>query len=154
MRDLTEEHMQRLNIHLPKPNNPLNGYVSVKQVGRLLYTAGQDCRINGELQYEGKLGEELTIEEGKHAAEIVMLNLLAAIKQHTGSLDSIKQVVKILAFVNSTNTFADQPHVIDGASDLLNRILKERGTHARSAVSANSLPFHTPVEIEMIVELK
>ncbi|WP_260681947.1 RidA family protein [Alkalicoccobacillus porphyridii] len=154
MLDSTEQQMQSKGIYLPSPNLPLNGYVSVKQVGNLLYTAGQDCRVNGELQYKGKLGKDLTIEEGKHAAEIVMLNLLAAIKLHTGNLDEIKQVVKLLAFVNSTATFADQPLVIDGASALLIKSLGERGEHARSAVSANSLPYHTPIEIEMIVELK
>ncbi|WP_413375526.1 RidA family protein [Alkalihalobacillus sp. 1P02AB] len=148
-----EERIKDLGLELPTPNNPMNGYVSVKQVGNLLFTAGQDCRLNGELVYKGKLGKDLNVEEGQKAARIVMMNLLAAVKQHTGSLDSIKQIVKVLGFVNSTNEFADQPHVIDGASNLLIEMLGEKGKHARSAISSNSLPFHTPVEIEMIVEL-
>jgi enamine deaminase RidA (YjgF/YER057c/UK114 family) len=129
-------------------------YVPAKQVGSIVYTSGCDCRINGVLMFEGKVGSDLTVEQGYAAARQVAINLLAVLKAHLGDLDRIKQVVKMLAFVNSANGFVEQPYVINGASDLLEEVLGEKGRHARSAISANELPFNTPVEIELIVEVE
>jgi enamine deaminase RidA (YjgF/YER057c/UK114 family) len=104
--------------------------------------------------YEGKLGRDLTVEQGAAAARQTAINLLTVLKHHIGDLDRIKQIVKVLGWVNSTDEFADQPSVINGASLFLEEVFGERGKHARSAIGTNSLPFNTPVEIEMIVELE
>lgn len=149
-----EERLKALNIQLPNLPEPKFAYVSTKKVKNLVYTSGFDCRENGELQYKGKLGKDLTIEEGYEAARLTMLNCLAAIRDEIGHLGKVKQIVKVLGFVNSAPGFVEQPLVINGASDLLHEIFGERGEHARSAISANELPFGTPVEIEMIVEVE
>ncbi|MDQ0338302.1 enamine deaminase RidA (YjgF/YER057c/UK114 family) [Caldalkalibacillus uzonensis] len=149
-----EEKLKRLGINLPEAPRPAAEYVPARTVGNLVYTSGQDCRVNGVLKYKGKVGKDLTVEEGYDAARQTMINLLAVLKEHIGDLDRIKQVVKLLGFVNSAEGFVEQPYVINGASELLEEIFGERGKHARSAISANELPFDTPVEIEMIVEIE
>lgn len=149
-----ENRLLELGIALPKPLKPKFIYVSAKRVGNLLYTSGQDCRIDGKLKYEGKVGKELTIEQGQDAARITAINCLAVIKDQIGDLDKVKQVVKLLGFVNSADGFADQPDVMNGASQLIEEVFGDKGKHARSAVASNELPFNTPVEIEMIVEIE
>ncbi len=148
-----EKRLAELGITLPKAEKPKAVYVPAKTVGNLVFTSGQDCRVNGELKYKGKVGKDLTLEEGYDAARQTMINILAVLKEHLGDLDRIKQVVKVLGFVNSAPGFVEQPYVINGASELLEAVFGERGKHARSALSANELPFDTPVEIEMIVEI-
>jgi enamine deaminase RidA (YjgF/YER057c/UK114 family) len=118
-------------------------------VGNLLFTAGQ-----GVDQYHGKLGENLTLEEGYAASRQSMLNLLAVVQHELGSLNKVKRIVKLLGFVNCTEDFTDQPKVINGASDLLVNIFGEKGRHARSAVGMAQLPGGTAIEIEMIVEIE
>ncbi|MDN4076029.1 RidA family protein [Fictibacillus terranigra] len=149
-----EQKLKELNIELGKVPAPAAVYVPAKTVGNLVYTSGADCRINGELMFKGKVGCDLTVEQGYEAARQVMINLLAVLKEHLGDLDRIKQVVKLLAFVNSADGFVEQPFVINGASELLEEVFGEKGKHARSAISSNELPFNTPVEIEMIVEFE
>jgi len=149
-----EERIIELGIILPEAPKPAAAYVPAKTVGNLVYTSGQDCRVNGVLKYEGKIGSDLTVEQGYDAARQTMINLLAVLKAHLGNLDRVKQVVKLLAFVNSADGFVQQPYVINGASELLEQIFGENGKHARSAISSNELPFNTPVEIEMIVEIE
>lgn len=141
-------------IVLEKVPTPVAEYVPAKTVGNVVYTSGCDCRINGVLKYQGKVGLDLTVEEGYDAARQVMINILAVLKQHLGELDRVKQVVKMLAFVNSADGFVHQPYVVNGASQLLVEIFGEKGRHARSAISSNELPFNTPVEIELIVEIE
>ena len=148
-----EKKLESLGIELPPAAKPVAAYVPAKTVGKLVYTSGQDCRVDGILKYEGKVGSDLSIEEGYDAARQTMINCLAVLKEHIGDLDRVKQVIKLLGFVNSADGFVKQPFVINGASELLIEIFGEKGKHARSAVSANELPFDTPVEIEMIVEL-
>ncbi|WP_068787303.1 RidA family protein [Paenibacillus phocaensis] len=150
----TEQRLEKLGITLEKVPVPVAQYVPAKTAGKLVYTSGCDCRKGGVLKYKGKLGRELTIEEGVDAARQVMINILAVLKEHIGELDRVKQVVKMLAFVNSADGFVEQPYVINGASELLVEVFGEKGRHARSAISANELPFDTPVEIELIVELE
>ncbi len=149
-----ERKLEELGIVLGKVPTPVAEYVPAKTVGNLVYTSGCDCRINGKLMYEGKVGSDLTIEQGKEAARQVMINIIAVLKEHLGDLDRVKQVVKMLAFVNSADGFAEQPFVINGASELLVEVFGEKGKHARAAISANELPFNTPVEIELIVEIE
>lgn len=149
-----ERALEEKGIRLGKVPPAVAAYVPAKQVGNLVYTSGNDCRIDGVLMMTGKVGSDLTVEQGYAAARQVAINLLAVLKEHLGELDRIKQVVKMLAFVNSAPGFVEQPFVINGASDLLIEVFGEKGKHARSAISSNELPFDTPVEIELIVELE
>lgn len=149
-----EQRLQELGITLPEPPPVAAIYVPAVTVGNLVYTSGNDCRVAGKLMFQGKLGQELTIEEGQLAARQTMINLLAVLKAHLGDLDKTDRIVKLLAFVNSAPGFADQPYVINGASALLEEVFGEQGRHARSAIGTSELPFHTPVEIEMIVQIK
>lgn len=149
-----EKRLLEVGVEIPAAPEPKAVYVPVKRVGNLLYTSGQDCRVNGKLKYEGKVGSDLTVEEGYDAARQVAINCLSVLKQEISDLDQIKQVVKLLGFVNSADGFVEQPYVINGASELLEEAFGEKGKHARSAISSNELPFNTPVEIEMIVEME
>lgn len=149
-----EHKLEQLGIKLPEAPTPVVAFVTAKTAGNLVFTSGQDCRINGVLKYEGKVGSVLTVEQGYDAARQTMINLLAVLKGHLGDLDRIKQVVKLLAYVNSAKGFVEQPYVINGASELLEEVFGEKGKHSRSALAANELPFNTPVEIEMIVEIE
>ncbi|MGG4495950.1 RidA family protein [Brevibacillus reuszeri] len=149
-----EQRLQELGITLPEPPPVAAIYVPAVTVGSLVYTSGNDCHVDGKLMFQGKLGQELTIEQGQLAARQTMINLLAVLKAHLGDLDKIERIVKLLAFVNSAPGFADQPYVINGASALLEEVFGEQGRHARSAIGTSELPFHTPVEIEMIVQIK
>ncbi|MFF2483309.1 RidA family protein [Paenibacillus sp. NPDC058071] len=149
-----EKRLAELGITLPETTAPKFSYIPVNQTGNLIYTSGFDCRINGILMYEGKVGSDLTIEQGQEAARQVVINLLAAMKAYLGDLDRVVKIVKILGFVNSAPGFGDQPYVMNGASDLLISVFGENGRHARSAIGTSDLPFHTPVEIELIAEIR
>jgi enamine deaminase RidA (YjgF/YER057c/UK114 family) len=149
-----EKRLEQLGIELEAVPTPVAKYVPAKTVGNLVYTSGNDCRIKGILMYEGKVGSDLTIEQGAAAARQVAINLISVLKDHLGDLDRVKQVVKMLAFVNSAPGFVEQPYVINGASELLEQVFGDKGLHARSAISSNELPFNTPVEIELIVEIE
>lgn len=149
-----EQRLQELGITLPPSPEPRFTYIPCNQTGNLIYLSGQDCRINGELMFEGKLGREVTIEQGQAAARQTIINCLAVMKGYLGDLDRVVKIVKMLGFVNSAPGFGDQPYVINGASDLLVAVFGEKGKHARSAIGTSDLPFHTPVEIELIVEVR
>lgn len=149
-----ETKLNNMGIQLSDPPKPAAVYVPAKKFGNFVYTSGQDCRVDGKLLYEGKVGSDLTIEQGYEAAKQTMINCLSVLKAEIGDLDKIKQVVKVLGFVNSAEGFVEQPYVINGASELLIEVFGEEGKHARSAISSNELPFNTPVEIEMIVEIE
>ncbi|KQX62973.1 RidA family protein [Paenibacillus sp. Root444D2] len=149
-----EQRLQELGITLPASPEPRFTYIPCNQTGNLIYLSGQDCRINGELMYEGKLGREVTIEQGQEAARQTIINCLAVMKGYLGDLNRVVKIVKMLGFVNSAPGFGDQPYVINGASDLLVAVFGEKGKHARSAIGTSDLPFHTPVEIELIVEVR
>lgn len=149
-----EQRLAELGIELPAAPKPAASYVPAMTFGDLVYTSGNDCRIKGKLMYEGKLGKDLTIEQGQEAARQTAINLLAVLKEHLGDLDRITQVVKVLGFVNSTPGFVEQPYVINGASNFFIEVFGEKGVHARSALGTSDLPFNTPVEIEMIVKIE
>jgi len=149
-----EKKLKAMGIILPDIPKPVASYVPCVQTGKLVYTSGQASKKDGTLIYKGKLGKDLTVEEGYEAAKISIINCLAILKGHLGSLDRVTRVVKLLGFVASTPEFDQQPYVINGASDLLIKIFGEKGRHARSAIGTNILPFGTPVEIEMIVEIE
>lgn len=149
-----ENRLKELNITLPEPLTPRSVYIPAVTTGNLVYTSGTVCKLDGKLMFEGKLGRDLTIEQGQQAAREAMINLLATLKTHLGDLDRIVKVVKLLAFVNSAPGFVEQPYVINAASELLEQIFGVNGKHARSAIGTSELPFNAPVEIEMIVEIK
>jgi len=148
------DRLEELGMELPKPPTPAGLYMPCRRVGNLLYTSGQDCRIDGELAYSGKVGQDLTIEEGYEAARLTMMNCLAVIEQELGDLNKVNKFIKLLGFINTSNDFIEQPSVMNGASQVLLDVFGEAGKHARTALSANSLPFNIPLEIEMIIELK
>ena len=152
-----EKKLSSMGLELPPIPTPVANYVSAVQVGSLLFLSGHAPGLlkDGKVQFiQGKVGKDLTTEEGYEAAKQVMLNLLQSIKKTIGDLDKVKRVVKLLGFVNCTEDFPDQPTVINGASDLLVELYGERGRHARSAVGMYQLPFGIAVEIEMIVEVE
>lgn len=149
-----EEKIKKMGIEIPEVAKPVASYVPFRSVGNLIYISGQDCRVNGKLKYEGKVGRDVTEKEAYEAARITAINLLAILKSAIGNLDKVVKIVNLHGFVNSADGFVRQPMVINGASDLLLEIFGEKGKHSRCALSANELPFNTPVEIEMIVEVK
>jgi enamine deaminase RidA (YjgF/YER057c/UK114 family) len=149
-----EEKLHELGYTLPEPPTPKGVYVTALEVDGMVYTSGSSCFEGGKLKYQGKVGAQLTVEQGYDACRITMLNLLSVLKQHLGDLDRIEQVVKLTGYVASAPGFGMQPGVINGASELLGQVLGDRGKHARSAMGVNELPMDSPVEIEMIVKLK
>jgi enamine deaminase RidA (YjgF/YER057c/UK114 family) len=146
--------LAELGLELPEAPKPAAAYVPAVRTGDLVFVSGQGTRVNGEWTYQGRVGEKYALEDGYKAAQLVMLNALAVLKQEIGDLDRVKRVVKLLGWVNSAPDFNQQPYVINGASELLEKVFGDRGKHARSAVSAHVLPFDTTVEIEMIVEVE
>lgn len=148
-----EKKLNEMGIIVPDVPKPAASYIPAVQTGNLVFTAGQGCKKNGVLVYKGKLGHDLNVKEGYEAARISIVNCLAILKGHLGDLDRIKRIVKLLGFVASAPGFDQQPYVINGASELLITVFGEKGKHARSAIGVNELPFGTPVEIEMIVEI-
>ena len=149
-----EDELRELGYALPEAPTPKGVYVTAVEVDSMVYTAGSSAFEDGKLKYQGKLGADLTVEEGYDAARLTMLNLLSVVKQHVGDLDRINRVVKVTGFVASAPDFNRQPEVLNGASELLGEVLGERGKHARSAVGVNELPMNTCIEIEMIVKLR
>ena len=149
-----EKKLKELGITLPQAPKPLANYVPAVRVGNLLFVSGHGPYNDGKAITSGKLGKELTIEQGYQTARNVALNCLASVKATIGDLDKVKRVVKLLGMVNCTEDFKDQPKVMNGASDLLVEIFGEKGKHARSAVGVASLPNGVPVEIEMILEVE
>jgi enamine deaminase RidA (YjgF/YER057c/UK114 family) len=149
-----EEKLKEIGLELPPAVQPVANYVTAVRTGNLVFLSGQGpFREDGTL-IAGKIGSDLTQEEGYEAARRVGLGLLAALKSEIGDLDKVRRVVKLLGMVNCMPDFVDQPKVINGASDLLVDIFGDKGKHARSAVGMNALPMNIAVEIEMIVEVE
>ena len=149
-----EENLKKLNIELPNAPSPVGAYVAYKKINNLVYVSGQvSFKSNGEL-IKGKLGLDLTIEQGQAAARDCAINIISQIKAACdGDLNKVKNCVKLTGFVNSTDNFIDQPKVINGASELIAKVFEDNGKHARAAVSVNSLPLGAAVEVEAIFEI-
>jgi len=150
---MIEERIKELGYQLPETPKPVAAYVPALLVDNLVFTAGQIPLVNGEVKFKGKLGKDIMIDEGRKAAETCALNCLAAVKGVIGDLDKIEQIIKLTVFVNSTESFTNQPQVANGASELIEKIFGEKGKHVRSAVGVNELPLNAAVEIEMIVKI-
>lgn len=148
-----EEKLRELGLELPPPPAAVANYVGAVRVGNLLFVSGHGPVKDGK-HVVGKVGRDLTREEGYEAARLVALNMLATVKAALGDLDKVKRFVKVLGFVNSTEDFLEQPKVINGASDLFTALYGDAGKHARSAIGMFVLPFGIPVEIEMVVEVE
>lgn len=148
-----ESKLQELRLTLPDPPKPVANYVPVVRVGNLLFLSGVLPSRDGQLIMTGKLGQDLSIEQGVEAARVAVLNGVSIIRSVAGSLDHVKQIVKMVGHIASAPGFTDQPQVLNGASDLLVELFGDAGRHARVAVGAAELPRHAPVEIELIVEL-
>jgi enamine deaminase RidA (YjgF/YER057c/UK114 family) len=150
-----EARLKQLGIELPAVPAPMANYVRSVRVGNLLFLSGHGPQKDGKLTYIGKVGRDLSVEEGQQSARLVGLNLLASTREALGSLDRVKRVVKVLGMVNSADGFGDQPKVINGFSDLMVEVFGEAiGKHARSAVGMAELPMGIPVEIEMVLEVE
>lgn len=150
----TETRLAERGLRLPAVPKPVANYVRTVRTGNLLFVSGHGPYHDGQLQYIGKVGQDLTVEEGYQAAQLVALNCLASVREALGDLDRVVRVVKLLGMVNCPPEFGQQPQVINGASDLLVDLYGDAGRHARSAVGMGSLPGGIAVEIEMILEVE
>ena len=149
-----EENLKALGITLPKQSTPIANYVTYVRTGNLIYFSGSGPSVESQGYIKGKLGKDMTIEQGREAARITGINLIANLKNAIGDLNKVKRIVKVLGMVNSTEDFTDQPKVMNGFSDLMVAVFGEKGKHARSAVGMAALPMNMAVEIEMIVEVE
>ena len=149
-----EEQLKKLNIELPAVGKPIANYVNVVRVGNLLFLSGKGPSNEKGVYTTGKVGKDLTLEEGIAAARLTAINQLAVLKAELGDLSKVKRIVKVLGMVNCDADFKDHPKVINGFSDLMVQVFGEKGKHARSAVGMCSLPFNMAVEIELVVEVE
>lgn len=150
-----EKKLEALGIVLDAGPDPMANYVSVQKAGNIWFFSGAGPFKNGKPAVFGRLGENMTTEEGYQAARLAGINLLAILKRELGgNWDKLEQIVKLQGFVSSTPDYYEQPLVINGTSDLLVEALGDRGRHARTAVGTNVLPFRIPLEVEMIVKVK
>ena len=152
---LFDENIKNLGLNIPDLPKALANYVPYKIIGKTIYISGQAPVKNGELIYKGKVGSDISVEEGIEAAKLCVINIIAALKTGLeGDWDKLDSFVKLTGFVNCQDNFTDQPKIINGASDMLVEIFGDQGRHARVAVGSNALPLGIAVEIDAIVQLK
>ena len=149
-----EEKLKELSVELPEIPKPLGSYVPFVKTGNLVYLSGMLPLKDGVLLKTGRVGETVSLEDAVLCARTAVVNALAVLKSAIGSLENVQRCVKITGFVASSADFADQPKVMNGASDLLFQVFGEEGRHARAAVGVNILPMNSPVEVEFIFEVK
>jgi len=149
-----DKKLKDLGITLTAPSKPIANYVKAVRAGNLIFLSGHGPVKTDGTYITGKVGRELTIEEGYEAAKLTAVGLLSTLKAEIGDFNKVKRVVKVLGMVNCHSDFTDHPKVINGCSDLLVAVFGDKGKHARSAVGMNSLPMNTSVEIEIIVEVE
>ena len=150
-----EENIKKLDLKIPDLPSPLANYVPYKVSDNTLYVSGQGPVIDGKIIYSGKVGNDISQEEGVKAAELCCINIIAALKSSiNGDWNRLDTFLKLGGFVNCDNDFSDQPKIINGASDLLVNIFGDKGRHSRFAVGSNSLPLNISVEIDAIIKIK
>jgi enamine deaminase RidA (YjgF/YER057c/UK114 family) len=149
-----DKKLKDLGVTLMAPSKPIANYVKAVRTGNLIYLAGHGPTKPDGTYVTGKVGKELTIEQGYEAAKLTAIALLSTLKAEVGDFNKVKRIVKVLGMVNCPADFTDHPKVINGCSDLLVSVFGDKGKHARSAVGMNSLPMNTSVEIEIIVEVE
>ena len=151
---MVNENLKKLNIEIPNAPSPVGAYVAYKKTGNLLFISGQLPISTDGKMIKGKIGKDLSLEDGQNASKLCVINILAQLKKAlNGDLDKTKNCVKITGYVNSTYDFVDQPKVINPASEILSKTFNEKGKHSRAAVSVNSLPLGAAVEIDSIFEI-
>ena len=149
-----ESRLQELGITLPDSPAPLANYVPLVKTGNLIYLSGVGPMAKSDgSEYKGKLGDNLSVDEGYDAARLTAVNLIARLKGYLGDLDRVTQIVKLLSMVNATPDFTEPPAVSNGCSDLMVEVFGDRGRHARSAIGVATLPGGIPIEIELIAEI-
>jgi len=148
-----EDKLKELGIELPEAPSPLGSYVPVIRTGNLVFLSGILPFVDGNLLRQGKVGEDITIDDAREDTKRVVMNALAVLRSHIGSLNTVKRCIKITGYIASSPDFTEQPKVLNAASDLLYEIFGEAGRHARTAVGVNVLPLNAPVEIEFIFEV-
>jgi enamine deaminase RidA (YjgF/YER057c/UK114 family) len=149
-----EAKLEEMGITLPTPPTPVANYVTAVSTGNLVFLSGHGPLQSDGTNITGKVGTDLSIEEGKEAARVTAINLLASLKAEIGDLNKVKRIVKVLGMVNAAPDFTQHPQVINGCSDLMVELFGEKiGKHARAAVGMGSLPSNIAVEIEMVVEV-
>ena len=150
-----EENIKNLGLNIPELPKALANYVPYKIVDKTMYISGQAPVQNGELIYKGKVGSDISVENGIEAARLCVINIIAAVKTGLeGDWSKLDSFVKLTGYVNCQDNFTDQPKIINGASDMLVEIFGDQGRHARVAVGSNALPLGIAVEIDAIVQLK
>ncbi|MFQ6016610.1 MAG: RidA family protein [Kiloniellaceae bacterium] len=149
-----DARLAELGIEIPEPAAPVANYVGYVKSGNLVFVAGQGPLEGGQFKYLGKVGAEISLDEGRAAARLCAINLIAQLKAACGGdLDRVTRIVKLGGFVNSAPDFTDQPKVINGASDLMVEVFGDKGRHARTAVSAGALPLGISVEVDAVAEI-
>jgi enamine deaminase RidA (YjgF/YER057c/UK114 family) len=149
-----EKHLAELGIVLPQAMKPIANYVPWVRTGNLVFVSGQGAVADGKVQFPGQLGADVSIEDGRKAARMCGLSIIAQLKDACGGdLDKIRRIVKLVGFVNAAPGFTDHPKVVNGASDLMVEVFGDKGRHARSAVGSPSLPLNLSVEVEAIAEI-
>lgn len=148
-----DKKLEELGIELPMPAAPIANYVGFVRTGRLLFVSGQLCLAGGQLAAKGKLGGQVTIEEGQFAARACAINVLAQVRAALGDLDKVVRVVRLGGFINSLPDFVNGPKVMNGASDLMVEVFGDRGRHARTTVGVAALPVNAAVEVEGTFEV-
>lgn len=150
---MIEDKLNQMGITIPEAAKPLAAYIPAVQIGNLIMTSGQVPITAGSIKYIGKVGKDITEEQGMEAAKLCAINCLSAVKSIIGSLDKVKRIVKLTVFVNSVDGFTAQPKVANGASEFIVELFGDAGKHVRSAVGVSELPLNSAVEVEMIVEI-
>ena len=155
MAGAVEQRLKQLGVEIPTPAVPVANYVGFVKTGNLVFVSGQVTMQGGKPQFIGKLGREISVEQGQEAAKLCAINIVAQLKAACeGDLDRVERIVKLAGFVNSAPDFTDQPKVINGASDFMVAVFGDKGRHARAAVSAGSLPLGVAVEIDCVAEIR
>lgn len=148
-----EKKLKELGIDLPEASQPLGSYVPAVKTGNLVFLSGMLPLVDGKLLRQGKVGENVSLDEAREDARRAVINVLSALRSHTGSLNIVKRCIKITGYVASSPDFTEQPMVLNAASDLIYAIFGDAGRHSRAAVGVTVLPLNAPVEIEFIFEV-
>ena len=149
----TEQKLEELGIQLSSPSSPVANYLNTVRTGNLIFISGKGPLKKDGNYILGKLGENLTLEQGYEAARLTAINLISTLKASIGDLSKVKRIVRVTGMVNASSDFIDHPKVVNGCSDLLVEVFGDNGKHTRAAVGMNSLPLNIAVEIDMIVEV-
>ncbi len=149
-----EAKLKELKLHLTEPATPEGSYVPAIKTGSLLFVSGQLPKIGPQLAFKGRLGKEVSLDNGQRAAKQALANALAVVKKELGSLDKVKKIVRMTGYVNSYPGFTDQAKVMDAASEILGQVFGDAGKHSRVSVGVTDLPLNSPIEIDLIVECK